>query len=93
MITQILGFKTLDFQPLVSKKIWGRFFCFWLSKVYTDPKLLMFNSWYLTIQADIINTIEHNGTKQMILISVFYQNAYTSRISEPSQQGLISSDF
>ena len=27
----------------------------------------------------------------MILISVLYQNAYTSRILEPSPQGLISS--
>jgi hypothetical protein len=29
----------------------------------------------------------------MILISVFYQNASTSRILEPSPQGLISSAF
>ena len=52
---------------------------------------LTLNFWYLTIQSDTINTIKHNGTKQMILISVLYQNASTSRILEPSPQGLISS--
>ena len=38
-----------------------------------------------------INEIKHNCTKEMILISVLYQNASTSQILEASPQGLISS--
>ena len=41
----------------------------------------------------VINTIKHNGTKQMILISVLYQNASTSRIPQQSPGDLISSGF
>ena len=92
----VLGFKTLDFQPLVSEKMWGRFSSFWLclmSMVYTDPKFLIYDFWYLTIQSDTINTIKHNGTKKMFLISVLYQNASTSRILDPSPQGLIYSEI
>ena len=57
-----------------------------MAVVYPDPKFLIFKKY---IQSDTINKIKHNGTKLIILISVLYQNASTSRIL--AIQALISS--
>ena len=51
--------------------------------VYPDPKFLIFSE---TTQSETIYKIKHNGSKWIILISVLYQNAFTSRILEPSSQ-------
>ena len=61
-----------------------------MAVVYPDPKFLIFKK---IIQSDTINKIKHNGTKQIILISVLYQNAFTSQILETSPQGLISTSY
>ena len=45
------------------------------------------------MQSDTINTIKYNmaQSKLRILISVLYQNAFTSRILDPSPQVALSS--
>ena len=52
----------------------------------------VFSFKYQKFSVRVNHKIKHNGTKKIILISVLYQNASTSRILGPSPLGLISSD-
>ena len=53
----------------------------------------VFSFTYQKFRVRVNHTITHNLTKEIILICVWYQNASTSQILEPSTKGLISSDY